>query len=214
VTGVIDAVLVGRIKPFRKDGATSAIAKQPLSGRARIGPLGILGDEQADPVHHGGPDKAIHHYARDHYAAWQAEFPGHPLLEAAGAFGENISTMGLTELTVCLGDRFRVGSALVEVSHGRQPCWKLAHRFGEPTLVARVVETARCGWYYRVLEPGEAGPGDAIALAERPHPHWTIDLLFRTVISRAHQASSAELRELAGIRALAEAWRVQIVARL
>jgi hypothetical protein len=86
--------------------------------------------------------------------AWIAERPG---LTAAfsepGAFGENISTLGWREETVCIGDRFRMGTALVEISQGRQPCWKLGHRFGDPAMVDRVVKTGRCGWYYRVIEP-------------------------------------------------------------
>ncbi len=92
---------------------------------------------------HGGPDKAVHHYPADHYPFWRSELAGHPLLVAPGAFGENISTLGLVEADICIGDRFRLGSALVEVSQGRQPCWKLDHRFGNAAMTAQVVATRR-----------------------------------------------------------------------
>src|SRR3546814_365776 len=127
-------------------------AKTPATGPRAVTFLGIAGDEQADLSVHGGPDKAIHHYPRDHYAFWDDALGGHALLASPGAFGENISTSGLVEDAACIGDRYRLGSALVEVSQGRKPCWKLGHRFGLATVPATVVRTRRSGWYYRVLE--------------------------------------------------------------
>ena len=105
----IDALLTGAIRSFTPDGDTSAIAKAPVDGPRRVTVLGIEGDEQADLAVHGGRDKAIHHYPRDHYAGWRDLLGNHPRLAAAGAFGENISTLGWTENDVCLGDRFRLG---------------------------------------------------------------------------------------------------------
>ena len=140
----IDAVLTGKARAFRGDEA-SAIAKTPVDGALRVGLLGIDGDEQADLTVHGGVDKAIHHYPRDHYGRWAGELGDHALLEAPGAFGENISTEGLIESEACIGDRYRLGSALVEISQGRQPCWKLGHRFGIATVPATVVTTRRSG---------------------------------------------------------------------
>src|SRR5690606_2996352 len=122
--------------------------------------LGHEGDEQADRAVHGGPEKAIHHYARDHYDLWRAEIGDHPLLHRPGAFGENISTTGLSEEDVCIGDRYRLGTALVEVSQGRQPCWKVDHRFGGLAISAAMVRSRRTGWYYRVIEEGAVGAGD------------------------------------------------------
>ncbi|HWU02539.1 MAG TPA: MOSC domain-containing protein [Novosphingobium sp.] len=201
------SVLTGRVAPFRAEHEPSAIAKAPVAGPVRIGPMGIEGDEQADRKHHGGVDKAIHHYAFDHYAAWRADLGDHPLLEAPGGFGENISTQGLTESDVWLGDRFRLGTALIEVSHGRQPCWKLGHRFGHAPMAARIVGNGRCGWYYRVIEAGEVAPGDRLALVERGLESWPIDRLFHVVIGGGHKADRAALRELAGLPVLAQAWR-------
>lgn len=202
----IDAVLTGRIVPFRGDD-TSAIAKAAARAPVAVGPLGLEGDQQADPLHHGGHDKAIHHYPFDHYAFWRDEIGDHPLLGAPGGFGENISTLGLTDHDVCLGDRFRLGTALVEVSHGRQPCWKLGHRFQIPRLTALVVETGRAGWYYRVIEAGQVGAGDRLELVARPLPDWTIARLFDVLVAGGHKREAAMLPMLAALPVLAEAWR-------
>lgn len=201
------SVLTGKVRPFRGADEPSAIAKLPVTGLVAIGLLGLDGDEQADTVHHGGRDKAIHHYSADHYPFWRTELGDHPLLGKAGAFGENISVEGLVEQEVCIGDRFRLGTALVEVSQGRQPCWKLGHRFGVPALTARIVETRRSGWYYRVLEPGRAEAGDALALVERPLPQWSVERVFGLLIAGDGKREPAALRALAELAVLAEPWR-------
>lgn len=182
---VIDAVLTGKAVPFTRAGSVSAIAKTPVAGPQRVTVLGIAGDEQGDPRVHGGPDKAIHHYPRDHYRPWQDDIGLHPLLEHAGAFGENITTTGMLEHTVCLGDRYRMGSALVEVSQSRQPCWKLSDRFAVPDMARRVQDSGRTGWYYRVIEEGHVQPGDALALADRPHAAWPLSRLIDLLYQRA-----------------------------
>jgi len=202
----VDALLTGIPVPFR-DGDYSAIAKQPVSGAVRIGWLGLAGDSVADPVHHGGWDKAIHLYPQDHYGWWRERKPGHPLLEKPGAFGENIASHGMTEEEVCLGDRFSLGSAVVEVSHGRQPCWKLDHRFGARDVMATIVKTARCGIYFRVLREGEAEAGAMMELLERPLPQWSIARLFRLLIGGGHKDEPDAVRALADMPVLAEAWR-------
>ena len=202
----VDALLTGIPVPFR-DSDYSAIAKQPVSGAVRIGWLGLAGDSVADPVHHGGWDKAIHLYPQDHYGWWRERKPGHPLLEKPGAFGENIASRGMTEEEVCLGDRFSLGSAVVEVSHGRQPCWKLDHRFGARDVMATIVKTARCGIYFRVLREGEAEAGAMMELLERPLPQWSIARLFRLLIGGGHKDEPDAVRALADMPVLAEAWR-------
>ena len=204
----IDAVLTGKARAFRGDEA-SAIAKTPVNGALRVGPLGIDGDEQADLTVHGGVDKAIHHYPRDHYDWWAGELGDHALLGAPGAFGENISTEGLIESQACIGDRYRMGSALVEISQGRQPCWKLGHRFGIATVPATVVTTRRSGWYYRVIEEGSVAAGDALALVERPLPEWSVERVFHLLIGGAGKREPEALRALAAMDALATSWRAR-----
>ncbi|MGH6782747.1 MAG: MOSC domain-containing protein, partial [Sphingomonadaceae bacterium] len=156
---------------------------------------------------HGGPDKAIHHYPRDHYPFWAEALDGHDLLHAPGAFGENISTGGLIEREACIGDRYRLGTALVEISQGRQPCWKLGHRFGVATVPATVVKTGRSGWYYRVIEEGTVVAGDTLALVERPLAQWTVKRVFALLIAGKGKGEPAALRELALLPQLAETWR-------
>jgi len=181
---VIEAILTGEAVPYTRPGSRSAIAKSPRPGAVEIGPLGIAGDQQGDPRVHGGPDKAVHHYPFDHYAAWRAELGDRPVLDAPGAFGENLSSRGLDEDAVCLGDRFSLGTAVLEVSQGRQPCWKLNDRFGVPDMARRVQDTGRTGWYYRVVEPGVARAGDALVLLERPCPAWPLRRLTRLLADR------------------------------
>jgi len=168
----VRSVLVGRVQAL---GPTvSGIAKRPVSGPLRVAALGLAGDEQADLRVHGGPDKALLCYAWSHYEHWRDVFPDQPLLDAPGAFGGNLSIDGLDEHAVCVGDRWRIGSALVSVTQGRQPCFKLNLRFGIPDMAARVQASGRVGWYLRVLEPGWIEAGDLCDLVDRPHPTHTV----------------------------------------
>lgn len=203
---VVKALLMGTPVPFR-DGDYSAIAKRPVDGTVRIGWLGLEGDGVADPIHHGGWDKAIHLYPQDHYGWWRERKPGHPLLAAPGAFGENIASHGMTEEEICLGDRFSLGSALVEVSHGRQPCWKLDHRFGSRDVLAAIIKTGRSGLYFRVLREGEAEANSRMELLDRPLPQWPIARVFRLLIGGGHKAEPDAVRALAELPVLAEVWR-------
>jgi MOSC domain-containing protein YiiM len=202
----VHALLAGKAEPFA-NGERSAIAKWYLNGPVRISPLGIEGDEQADHRYHGGRDKALHLYPHDHYARWQADAPGHPLLYMAAAFGENISTTGLTEGDVCIGDRFRLGTALIEISQGREPCWKQAHRMDWPTLPKLIVREARSGWYFRVIEPGMAEAPCDLVLTDRPHPEWTVQRVFQMVVAGKGRDDTSAFRDLAALDVLFTGWR-------
>ena len=202
----VDHVLVGRAVPFR-GAELSAIQKSATAGSVRVGWLGLEGDEQADLSVHGGPDKAIHHYAFDHYAMWVEKAPAHPKLGVPGAFGENISTRGLTEETVCIGDRFRLGSALVEVSQPRQPCWKQAHVMEWTTLPKMMVRERKSGWYYRVIEQGVVAANDMMTLEARPHSEWTVARVFALTIGGEGKANQAACRALAALEVLEAGWR-------
>lgn len=190
------ALLAGRVD--------SAIDKHPLDRPVRIGPLGIDGDAQADRRVHGGPDKALHAYAAPHFPAWTAELGQNPHF-APGGFGENLTVLDVAEDAVAVGDRFRLGSALIEVTQGRQPCWKLNLRFGIPDMARRVQDSGRTGWYFRVLERGLAAPGDALALVERRAPDWTLTRLWRVLYR--DRLNRDELAGMAALPALSESWR-------
>lgn len=205
MTSRILSINCGKAVPFRGDEA-SAIAKASMAGRVRIARLGLAGDEQADLTVHGGVDKAIHHYPHDHYGWWRETLGDAAPLEAPGAFGENVSTQGLTEDEVCIGDRWRLGTALVEVSQGRQPCWKLDHRFGGASVMARVVKSRRSGWYYRVIEEGEVTAGDSLELVDRPFVGWSVARVFGLLIAGDHKRDREGLEALGAVSALAEPW--------
>ena len=205
-------LLTGPIAPLAGTSATSAIAKVPVAGRLWLGAGGFEGDTQADRRVHGGPEKAVHHYPFDHYEAWRADLGALPLLEAPGAFGENISITGMTEDMVAVGDVFRLGGALMQVSQGRQPCWKLNHRFGVPDMARRVQDTGRTGWYYRVLGPGMVAPGDDLVLIDRLAPEWTLHRLWRAMY--VDRLNRTELETIAALDVLAEGWRRYAQRRL
>ena len=152
----IDAMLAGKARPFRGD-EKSAIVKRPIDGPVAIGALGLAGDEQADRVHHGGPEMSVHVYPQDHHAFWRHEaWRPSELLGEPGAFGSNLAVSGLLETDLYIGDRYRFGTALLEVSQPRKPCWKIEHRFGHKGMVATILRTGRSGWYFRVMEEGES----------------------------------------------------------
>lgn len=182
-------VLAGPVAPLGPAGATSAIAKRPVAQPVAIGPLGLAGDAQADLRVHGGPDKAVHVYAWAHYAQWQQELEvatglPQPLLQAPGAFGENLAVTCVDEAGVCIGDHWRAGTAVLQVTQGRQPCWKLNLRFGVPDMATRVQKSLRAGWYCRTLQGGVVQAGDALELLERPHPGWTVQRLLALIRDR------------------------------
>ena len=204
----IDTVLTGKARPFRGDEAR-AIAKTPVGEKRHVGFLGIDGDEQADLTVHGGADKAVHHYPRDHYRWWAETLGAHALLDAPGAFGENLSTQGLVESEACIGDRYWLGTALVEISQGRQPCWKLGHRFGVASVPATMVATRRSGWYYRVVEEGAVGAGDRLELVERRLPDWSVERVFHLLIGGGAKREPSALSDLAAMDALATSWRAR-----
>lgn len=210
---VILTLLAGKTAPFGPPGYFSAIDKQPVSGRVRVGREGLLCDQQADTARHGGVEKAIHHYALEHYQVWAGEHP-HLLssLSHPGAFGENFSTLGMTEHTVCIGDVYRAGTVLLQVSQPRQPCWKLNRRFGAGDMARRVQDSLRTGWYYRVLEEGELAAGDELLLVQRPRPAWTLARLLRGFFQAT--LDYPELEAIASLHELAASWRRTAAARI
>jgi MOSC domain-containing protein YiiM len=131
---------------------------------------------------------------------------------APGGFGENVSTLGMTERNVAVGDVFRLGRALVQVSQGRQPCWKLSRRFGIVDMARRVQESGRTGWYYRVLEPGLVASGDALELVDRAAPDWSLHRLWHALY--VDRLNRGELEGIVALDVLAEGWRRYAIRRL
>lgn len=203
---------VGAVAPLGARGVPSGIVKFEVQRPIELSLTGFSGDMQGDTARHGGAEKAVHHYPYDHYAEWAEDLGQHPLLSSPGAFGENISTAGLTENDVAIGDVFRLGSAIIEVSQGRQPCWRLNERFDRKAMARDVQSSGRTGWYYRVLQPGIVGPQDGLTLVSRSTPEWSVARIWR-----AFYIDPLNRNELAGIAALhrlASSWRDYATRRL
>jgi len=204
----VDAVLTGRVGLLAPD-VLSAIGKVPTVDPVRVSWLGLEGDAQADLVHHGGHDKAVHLFPQDHYPWWRTALDDHPLLGTVGAFGENLATRGATEAMLCLGDRFTLGTALLEISQGRQPCFKLNHRFGRKDVLALAMKSGRTGAYLRVIREGEIRAGDVMARVAQPHPEWPVSRVFDLLIGGGHRGDPVGVAALARMPVLAATWRVR-----
>jgi MOSC domain-containing protein YiiM len=154
------SVQVGRPRTVRWRGKAVAtgIYKEAVAGRIMLRRHNLEGDEQADLTVHGGWDKAVYVYPSEHYPFWQAELPAMPL--PYGIFGENFTTEGLDESSVHIGDQFRIGDAVVEVTQPRMPCYKLGIRFKRPDMPKRFHASGRCGFYLAVVKEGQVGAGD------------------------------------------------------
>ena len=138
----------------------TSIWKEPVEGLVHVSSLNLEGDQQSDLSVHGGPEKAVYAYPSEHYEYWRRELPGTDL--AWAAFGENLTTEGLLEPDIRIGDRIRVGSAEFLVTQPRMPCFKLGVRFGRDDMVKRFLRSGRTGFYLAVVREGALQAGDAI----------------------------------------------------
>ena len=196
---------VGKAKQRWQGKPPSAIAKFDANGAQQAIETGFISDAQADLRLHGGPDKAVHHYPADHYSTWQAQKFETSFAFRPGSFGENLSTAGVVESDVCLGDIFELGTARVQISQGRQPCWKLNLHSRVPEMAKLLQQSGKTGWYYRVLQQGEVKVGDKLKLIERPLESWPLDRLIAARFDKElHRAIAKELCELPE---LAKNWR-------
>jgi MOSC domain-containing protein YiiM len=204
---VVDGVFSGQVAQLVGDSRSSAIAKTAVAGACWLDVEGLVGDAQADRRVHGGAGKALHHFPAEHHARLAAAFPAARHLEPGG-LGENLSTRGMTEAEVCIGDVFRLGGTRIQVSQPRTPCWKIDHRTGCEGVAAFIAEQGLAGWYYRVLESGEIAAGDWLEHLERPAAAVSLAEFNNTV--REPRPALAALARLAAASGLDPLW----VARL
>ncbi len=206
----IESIQVGKPKTLASDW-TSAIFKHPIEGSVFVSKTNLAGDEQADLSVHGGPDKAINVYPFEHYRYWHKR-TGFLLRRRInlptphyGAFGENFTVTNMLENNICIGDTFKIGSAVVQVSQPRQPCWKLARKFNQPKLPFWVQNTSKTGWYFRVLEEGDVQGTNEFTLIERKNTSWTIQRANQLMysINKDHQ----EIHSILECIELSESWR-------
>ena len=201
----------GAIQPLA-GGRPSAIVKRPISGEVKLGAFGLAGDAQADKRLHGGADKALHQFPSEHYTALARAFPAIGELLAAGSIGENISSLGMTEATVCLADVYAFGVARIQVTQPRSPCGKIDRRYGVDGLARHIQQHACCGWYYRVLHGGVVRAGASLQLVEREPDALSLALFHSTL--RETRPPHARLERLAGMELLGAEWLKKLRSRL
>lgn len=208
----IDFLFSGGTGTLSAEGHRSGIFKRPISGQATVTINGIDGDEHADKRVHGGPQKAVHHYDAENYKRLADQYPAVALEFRPGSIGENISTIGLNEQNVHIGDIFRIGSVVAQVSQPRSPCWKIDHRFGVERMSMFVAKEHITGWYYRILEPGLMAAGDKIDLLERQTGSFSIDDFWKIQLS--HRPALDDLIALTAVPGLAADWQRRLTERV
>ena len=186
----------------------SAFFKEPVAGPVMLRSTNLEGDRQADPRVHGGPEMAVLAYSADHYPAWRKELGIAEM--GPGGFAENFTISGQDELSVCIGDVYRVGGARVQVSQPRGPCYKISYRWKRPDLLDRCEASGRHGWYLRVLDEGLVAAGLPVELLERPNPDWSVRRA--ADVYRARKKRSAEAEQLAHLTGYASRSAARILA--
>lgn len=187
---------------FNGKEVVTGLCKLPAATRLRLARTGFAGDGVQDRKHHGGEDKAVCVYSADHYPHWE-KILGQRLPPAA--FGENLTVAGLHEEEIHIGDLFRLGTAMLQVSQPRQPCKTLAARYGKNDFVKLVVDSGFTGFYFRVLEEGETSPADLLTATERD-PHG-VSVAFANQIFHHDRHNRAGIEKVLAVPALSASWR-------
>jgi MOSC domain-containing protein YiiM len=202
-------VALPKFAEFGGRAVSTSIFKEPVDGRVRVRRLSLEGDWQADLRSHGGLNKAVYAYPLEHYARWSEELGREDL--RPGQFGENLTVEGLTEDAARLGDVFRVGGALLQVTQPRYPCFKLGIKMGDASFPKRFLASGRTGFYLRVLEEGALGAGDVVEFAEKSD-HLTVRELWHLVLMDKGNVEGA--RRALRCQTLAPEWREPLEERL
>jgi MOSC domain-containing protein YiiM len=191
----IISVNVGAVQEveWRGEIVSTAIWKQPVDGRVAIRGVNLDGDDQADREVHGGPHKAVYAYAREDYDAWRDR---HGVATAPGLFGENLTVEGVDLAHALVGERWQVGSAILEVAQPRLPCFKLGIRMNDPRFPKRFQAEGRMGAYFRIVREGDVGAGDAIAVVLRPEHDVTLARMVEALHDPVAAASLARVPDL------------------
>jgi MOSC domain-containing protein YiiM len=198
----VEAVNVGTPRPIERSNGTvetSSIWKEPVSGRVAVRGVNIEGDDQADRSVHGGPDKAVYAYAGEDTDWWESEL-GREL--GPGTFGENLTLRGVDVTGARVGERWRIGSAVLEVTSPRIPCWKLAKKMGDPRFIKQFAQARRPGAYLRIIEEGELAAGDEVEIVSRPTADVTVGLF-----AEAYEHDRSLLPRLLEADAMPGDWR-------
>lgn len=206
------SVNTGGPREVRASGALvrTSIWKSPRDGRVVVRTLNLDGDAQSDLSAHGGTNKAVYVYPFEHYAYWRDQLPGIDL--PFGVFGENLTTEGLLEADVCIGDRLEIGTAEFQVTQPRQPCFKLGIRFGREDMVKRFVASLRSGFYVAVTREGDVGAGDVVRIVHRAPSSMSVHEIF--ALQFDENGTHEQLRRAASIEGLSPGWRDEFRTRV
>ena len=206
------SVNVGRPREVDWHGrlVRTSIWKVPVDGAVRVSSLNLEGDEQSDLSVHGGLEKAVYAYPREHYEYWRRELPAAEL--PWGAFGENFTTAGLLEPDIRIGDRLRAGSAEFVVTQPRMPCFKLGLRFGREDMVKRFLQSGRSGFYLAVVREGAVARGDALEFVGRDEHAVTVADIASLYTS--DKTNERLLRRAVAVPALPDSWKETLKKRL
>jgi len=193
----------GKKVDFNGRTVGTGIFKEPVEGSVFATRLTLKGDRQVDLRYHGGEHKAIYAYPFEHYATWAKELGRDDL--APGQFGENFTTEGMFETNVHIGDRFRIGTAVVEVTQPREPCFKLGMKMGDPGFVKTFLQSERSGFYLRVVEEGDVRAGDKIEAVHRDPEAVSVQFIHH--LRYQDSMNKAEIKRVLSVDALSKEWR-------
>lgn len=213
------AVMAGKVREFPATEESShfglpwrsAFVKEELPGKVHVGRLGLEGDEVANPKVHGGPEQSVLAYPYEHYQSWRSELGVKTM--GPGGFGENLSIDGLDEVSVCIGDSYKIGSVLLQVSLPRLPCASIDRRWRRKGLMKQVGDLSRTGWYFRVLQEGKLATSDPVVRTARPLPDWTVKRVLQLRLQNSEE-SLDQAAQLAQCELLAPHWREHFAQRV
>jgi len=191
---------------------STGIFKQPVNHKTQVQKENIVGDGQADLIHHGGLDKAVYGFSADHYRYWRDTL--HQPNLKYGAFGENLTISSLSEEQLCIGDRLEIGDTVLEVSQPRVPCFKLGIALDNVKAPSLFTKSNNTGVYFRVIKSGFITPGDNLVVVKSTKDTVSVQSLFRAYYDRHYSDSEAVLNTANKIEELAEEWRLKVIKKL
>ena len=202
------SINVGQVRevPFAGRTVTTGIYKEPVHDETPVGELGLFGDAQADLTVHGGLDKAVYFYPREHYLLWEKILDCKDLPH--GSFGENVTSQGLTETELYVGDVLRIGTTVLQVLQPRSPCYKLQMKFGRADMVAQFVKLGLPGWYASVLQPGTISTNAPIEIVSKAPERITISDIWR--YSLVSNPDAETLERIMQLKLLPDFWKERI----
>jgi MOSC domain-containing protein YiiM len=207
------SVSVGKpqlVEVQREQYVATAIFKTPVTGRVKVNEFNLDGDAQADLTVHGGWSKAVYVYPGEHYEYWRNELPDMEIRDSQ--FGENLTTEGLLETEVFIGDKLRIGSAEFVVTEPRMPCYKLGIKFGRSDILRRFLKSRRSGFYLAVLKTGEVGAGDDIEIISRDENRVSVTDIVRLYVEDKNDVET--MRRAVNVTTLPDGWKDEFRRRL